>query len=294
MNPVLATDKVKIQKINEGKTSPRIFWEPDAAGILTAPEVLSAETNGDGTQIFVKFTTDISSPASNEASNFKISTDGSIANGAITAITADGTDGIILTVTSGIVIAGQDLTIGYTPGNIESDKGEPMVAFSDVYVKNSIAGNSIILDDCEDGNSMNQMGGVWFTYNDHEAMDGTTPAPGASIITPLTSKENPFKMADEGADGSSKSAYVDYTLDVGQWVYRPFVGLGLKFNPEGEVQDLSAAEGISFYYKGSTCRFQVKLTTVGGGADHPDNRINGIGGIAQVASDLADQIARLV
>ncbi len=244
------------------------FWAPDAAGLITAPEVLSAESSEDGSKVTVVFTKDIIAPSASEYASFKLSVNGAVSSSAITAITAKGTDAVVLTISAGVILAGQKLTLAYTAGTIKSTDNGSLASVTGVTVKNNIAGNSTILDDCEDGNGVNQMGGAWFTYDDHEATDAGVLKPGASIVTPKTSSASPYVMADGGADGSLKSAYVHFVLDKDKWVYSPFIGLGLTLNPEGTMQDLSTGTGISFWYKGDPCRFQLKIDGIGGGADY--------------------------
>ncbi len=244
------------------------FWAPDAAGLITAPEILSAESSEDGTKVTVVFTKDITAPSASESASFKLSINGAVSNSAITAITTKGTDAVVLTIAAGVIQAGQKLTLAYTAGTIKSTDNGSLASVTGVTVKNNIAGNSTMLDDCEDGNGVNQMGGAWFTYDDHKAVDAGVIYPGASIVTPLTTAVAPFAMVAGGADATTKSAKTSYTLNVGQWKYQPFIGLGITLNPEGTKQDLSSSTGLSFWYKGSPCRFQVKLDGLNSGADY--------------------------
>ncbi len=101
-----------------------------------------------------------------------------------------------------------------------------------------------LVDDCEDNDAKTNMGTDWFTYTD--AADA-----GASVVTPLTGGEDaPFTMAAGGYE-SNYAAKIEFSLDQGGFEYDPFVGIGFQFNEDQVPEDVSAATGISFYYKGS-------------------------------------------
>lgn len=233
------------------------FWKPGTSGLVRAPEILRAETNEAGTEIKIRFTAEMKTPSSSDASSFSVSIDGSVKNGAVTGLTVVDAENIILTVTEGIIEAGKDIELNYAGGSIESVAGAKLADFTGQYVKNSIAGNSSMIDDCEDGNAINFFGGAWFTYDDHN----TEPA-GNSTVAPVTSPEEPLVMVDGGADGSSKAVHVTYTFDRGQWLYEPFVGIGTTLNPEEEAKDLTGSTGISFWHKGNSCIVQPQFPTI--------------------------------
>ena len=116
------------------------------------------------------------------------------------------------------------------------------------------AGASDLIEDCEDGDSLNKMGGSWFTYND--AANG-----GTSIVTPKTTPTSPFVMTAGGANGSSKAATISYTLHKGTNLYNPFAGFGFwikKYTPPDTTVNISAASGLSFYFKGDTCDVRIE------------------------------------
>ena len=120
------------------------------------------------------------------------------------------------------------------------------------------AGAGDLLDDCEDGNNLNSMGGKWFTYND-------STDKGLSTVTPKTSDANLFAMTAGGANGSSKAAKISYTLNKGQNVNNPYAGMGFwlkKVTPPDTAIDISKATGLTFYFKGDTCDVRVETTNI--------------------------------
>ncbi|MBN2037884.1 MAG: hypothetical protein JW768_14175 [Chitinispirillaceae bacterium] len=120
------------------------------------------------------------------------------------------------------------------------------------------AGMGDLIDDCEDGNNLNRLGGKWLSYND--VSEG-----GLSTVTPLASETQLFPMADGGANGSLKAAKITYTLNQGSNQYNPFVGFGfwLKPNTPGDTTlDISAASGLTFYFKGAECDVRIETTNI--------------------------------
>ena len=120
------------------------------------------------------------------------------------------------------------------------------------------AGASDLVDDCEDGNNLTNMGGKWFTYNDASKL-------ALSTVTPLTTDANLFTMAAGGANGSSKCAKITYTLNKGSYLYNPFAGMGFwlkKNTPTDSAMNISAATGLTFFYKGDTCDVRVETTNI--------------------------------
>ncbi len=111
-----------------------------------------------------------------------------------------------------------------------------------------------LVDDCEDGDEVNRMGGNWFTYND-------SASEGKSTITPKTSVASPFKMAD-GGYSSQKAAKITFNLDQGDNQYDPFVGVGFTLQKQEKAVDISTATGITFYYKGNECKLRIETENV--------------------------------
>lgn len=111
-----------------------------------------------------------------------------------------------------------------------------------------------LVDDCEDGDEINRLGGKWFTYDD-------SSSEGASTVIPKTSEDNTFTMADGGYD-SQKAAKISFNLDQGDNQYDPFVGVGFTLNKDETERDISKATGITFYYKGYECIVRIETANV--------------------------------
>jgi uncharacterized protein YjdB/endo-1,4-beta-D-glucanase Y len=214
------------------------FWKPGTSGVVQDPVIIGATTNDDGSQIELTFSKAMSAPAAGN-SGFSISLNGTVASNAVTGATGSGTK-YTLSVTPGTIKLGQLVTVNYSGTSVKSTDNGVLKAITGYAVLNTMAGNETHVDDCEDGNANNFMGGAWFVYTDH-AVDGastTVPAFGSTFV-----------MANEGANGSTKSAKVTYTLNKGQWLYGPFAGVGVNFAPEGLYVDATTSTGITFYYK---------------------------------------------
>lgn len=115
------------------------------------------------------------------------------------------------------------------------------------------AGNTDLLDDGEDGDHLTKLGTKWFTYDD-------VLNKGASVVTPKTTTTALFTMAAGGANSSTKAAKITFTLNKGTNTYNPFVGLGFPLNPVSDSTPLniSAASGLTFYFKGAACDVRVE------------------------------------
>jgi uncharacterized protein YjdB/PKD repeat protein len=105
----------------------------------------------------------------------------------------------------------------------------------------------IVIDDCEDGNNINFLGGGWFTFDDSGALTNGTLTPGASAVSPSIGNNS-----GGGANGSNYSARIDYSLDRGELMHDPFVGLGTTLSIDNrQGLNVSGSTGISFWYKSS-------------------------------------------
>ena len=235
------------------------FWKPGSSGVAVAPTYVSGTTNGDGLKITLTFDQAIALNGTT-ASAFTLKIGGTTSAGAITAIAMNGTTSIDLTIAAGKILPGNVITIDYTAGAIKSTAtGTPSLAsFTNKPVANALAGNTTLIDDCEDNNSINNLGGKWFTYTDKT--DG-----GLSTITPTTTPTVLFPMqAGGGASTPGYYAKTTYTLSKGTNTYDPYVGLGTYPDPDTlKTANWSTGTGISFWYKGGACEFKVvtKLPT---------------------------------
>ncbi|MFW5850694.1 MAG: glycosyl hydrolase family 8 [Bacteroidota bacterium] len=221
----------------------------------TAPRISGAETNADGTQVILTVNKDVMTPASSETGSFVFKINTITQSSPFTAISLDGTSTIVLDLATSVSIEpGDIMTISYTPGTIESTEGIAMESFSNQAVTNRLEGNSTLVDDCEDMDNTNELGGAWYTYSDADNA-------GTSIIDPLTSETVDFTMTEGGANGSEYSAEVTYTLGEtwGADDNDPFVGIGTQLGEDETPMDISAGTGISFYHKGDACVLEIYL-----------------------------------
>jgi endo-1,4-beta-D-glucanase Y len=153
--------------------------------------------------------------------------------------------------TNKFVSWGGDLTGATSPQTVAISSDMNVTAYFN-------AGAADLIDDCEDGNNLNTMGGKWFSYND-------VTSKGKSTVTPLANETQLFPMSDGGANGSAKCAKITFKLDSGNVDYNPFVGIGfwLKATKAGDsTVDISAATGLTFYFKGEQCDVRVETTNI--------------------------------
>ncbi|MFO7868651.1 MAG: carbohydrate binding domain-containing protein [Bacteroidales bacterium] len=221
----------------------------------TPPRITGAETNADGTQVILSVNKDVMTPASSEIGNFDFTINTITQTSPFTAISLDGTSTIVLELATSVSIeAGDVMSISYTPGTIQSTEDVAMESFSNQTVTNRLAGNSTLVDDCEDMDNLNELGGAWFTYTD---VDNA----GTSTIDPQTSDTVDFTMTEDGANGSGYAAEVTYTLGEtwGTDDNDPFVGIGTQLGEDETPMDISGATGISFYHKGDACVLEIYL-----------------------------------
>lgn len=221
----------------------------------TPPRISGAETNAEGTQLILSVNKDVMTPASSETGSFVFKINTITQTSPFSAISLDGTSTIVLDLATSVSIEpGDIMTISYTPGTILSTEGIAMESFSNQAVTNRLAGNSTLVDDCEDMDNLNELGGAWYTYVDADNE-------GTSTIDPLTSETVDFTMTEGGANGSAYSAEVAYTLG-GTWGTDdndPFVGIGTQLGADETPMDISVATGISFYHKGDACVLEIYI-----------------------------------
>ncbi len=117
--------------------------------------------------------------------------------------------------------------------------------------------NYTVIADCENANQT-CLGSYWYSFNDNDANNK-----GLSVVTPSTAGVEEFTMTAGGAEGTANYARIDYTLDKGGNTNSPFVGMGFAMDEDKAIYDLSAATGISFWYKGSASRFKVSMGGAG-------------------------------
>lgn len=265
------------------------FWAPGASGMVYPPTVAAAELTGSkatGFEITLTMTKEMSSTSATGA-NFTLNYNGTKQSNGISKVSVSGKT-IVLTVTAEPK-AGQTITLSYDgKGNTFSSENAALEAFTDYTVMNVMSGNSTIIDDCEDNNELNNVGGIWFTYTDAANKTNGACKPQTyktgynvreSVITPLSSKKTPFSMTSTSGTGADAECG-DYLIHIqGQlgteysptndnWNNPAFVGLGTYVDKDEKAEmDWSRATGIKFKYKGPAFKFQVvsNSVTTGGG-----------------------------
>jgi hypothetical protein len=105
-----------------------------------------------------------------------------------------------------------------------------------------------LIDDCEDGDNKNLLGGYWFTYDDRERG-------GKSEIVPPAGSE--FYCTAGGAQGTGFGAQMTgrVTTDFGFG----FVGMGTNFAEPRAPQDISGYHRVSFWVKGDGKEYRISF-----------------------------------
>jgi len=170
-------------------------------------------------------------------------------------------DGTIASVSPNGVVTGisEGVTL-VTATSSESGKSDSIV----VTVQKPIPVPSIVVDDCDDKNGINKLGGRWFTYDDRYDQADACISSKSSVIQPQVFGSNGkyvqlFSSFMPGHD-SGLAAYVDYELGESyrkcdeMWDLKPYAGVGTNLiSGNGQPVDFSSSTGISFWYKGSQC-----------------------------------------
>jgi len=188
----------------------------------------------------------------------------------VTSVSPTGSGSVTVTPSQATYTAGTSVTISVTAtgtnkfvswsGDLSGTTASQTITIShDMNVTaNFNAGSGDLVDDCEHANDLTRMGGKWFTYNDASQAAKST-------VTPLTSTTNLFTMTDGGANSSAKCAKITYSLDAGSYKYNPFVGVGFwlkKPSTTDTILDISAATGLTFFYKGDTCDVRIETSNI--------------------------------
>ena len=246
------------------------FWAPGASGFVFPPTIASAVTDATGKIITLTANKALttSTPA---ASAFTVYYNGTAQTGIVSSVSVSGS-----TITVNVSTAptpGQTVTISYSGTSITSTDAAVLATFTNMTVLNMLAGNETILDDCDDGNSINNVGGIWFSFNDAPDQKAACKSGTTSTISPLSSASNPFKMTAPGYNSTAYAVNATYTLGANytpynsgscaSWTNPAYVGIGTWCNRVQSVSmDWSSGTGVSFWYKGPACAFQVIISEV--------------------------------
>ena len=248
------------------------FWAPGASGFVFPPSVSSAETDETGLKLTLTMNKTMKS-GSSSGSNFTVYYNGTAQSGIVSAVTVNSDKTVVLTLTTAPQ-PGQTITLSYNGnGSIKSSEDAELEAFTKIEVLNMIAGNETILDDCEDGNEFNNVGGIWFTFNDSSDQNSACTPGTTSTISPLSSKANPLEMGSPGYDGTGYAVHATYKIgsnytpynggSCASWTNPAYVGIGTWVDDvESNTMDWTDGTGVTFWYKGPACTFQVIISEV--------------------------------
>jgi len=247
------------------------FWAPGASGFVFPPTIAAAVTDTTGKIITL---------TSNKALNTSTPANTTFTvyfNGVAQTTSSVAVSGSTITVKIATAPApGQTITISYTGTTILSTESSPLATFTGMTVLNMLSGNETILDDCDDGNSINNVGGIWFDFNDSPDQTKACTKGTTSSIVPLSSSKNPFNMTAPGYNGSAYAVNATYTLGknytpyasgtsgaCASWTNPSYVGIGTWCNRvQAVTMDWRTGTGVSFWYKGPACSFQVVISEV--------------------------------
>lgn len=112
--------------------------------------------------------------------------------------------------------------------------------------------NYLVLDDAEDGDQINLLGGLWYCYDDADNS-------GVSQVNP-----KPFAVtlaAGQGAMGSDYYIRMTGTVTTTPTFLYPYFGFACGLNNQGAPMDLHAYGGIVFYAKGDGRQYKVMINS---------------------------------
>jgi len=248
------------------------FWAPGASGFVFPPSVSSAETDASGLTITLNMTKTMKSGTSS-GSNFTVYYNGTAQSGVVSNVNVNSDKTVDLTLSTSPQ-PGQTILLSYNGnGNIKSSEDAELEAFTKIEVLNMLAGNETILDDCEDGNEFNNVGGIWFSFNDSPDQEKACKKGTTSSITPLSSRNNPLQMDSPGYDRTGYAVHATYKLgsnytpynggSCAEWTNPAYVGIGTWVDDdETNTMDWTGGTGVTFWYKGPACTFQIIISEV--------------------------------
>ncbi len=146
--------------------------------------------------------------------------------------------------------------LGWTPTPTKTNTPTNTYTYTSSPTITPTFGCSEKLDTCEDGDGVNNWGGMWFTYDD-SGNSGTSyvvPEPGTTFI-----------MVPGGATTTAYAARITGYVTT-DYVYG-FIGMGTGTNPNSGSDigfDCSAFSGIRFWAKGTATSFDIKLVAISG------------------------------
>ena len=115
-------------------------------------------------------------------------------------------------------------------------------------------GDTLLIDDFEDGDALPLVPGGWYGFTDKDSG-------GLSTLTFTGAAATEVVMGGPGFQ-SQKSLEISSTFDKGTYAYDPFVGFGVSIGTDASPYDLGSYSGISYTYQGSAHRVQVLVSDV--------------------------------
>jgi endoglucanase len=103
---------------------------------------------------------------------------------------------------------------------------------------------ALLVDDFEDGDDVALTGGAWYTYDD-------SGDEGRSTVDVSRDDDGRLVMDGEGYE-SDRSLSLSYFLDVGDWIWEPYIGWGVGLGEETAPFDATPYSGLTYAYKGSS------------------------------------------
>jgi endo-1,4-beta-D-glucanase Y len=119
----------------------------------------------------------------------------------------------------------------------------------------------VLIDDCDDGNNANLLGGYWYTFDDLDNSGDSNAVPWSDKhYAKLMMTPTPFYMQAPGYNATGFAARMTGTVTT-TYMYG-FIGLGTDLlNPQADV-NVSCCSGIRFWVKGDGKQYRVKLGNV--------------------------------
>ncbi len=165
----------------------------------------------------------------------------------------------------------KDVTYKFVGWNKELAPVTDTVSYTAVFVAeplpkatavNIAVGDSLLIDDFEDGDEISLQGGTWFTYDDHDAIqDNGKPynsqiskmvavnGNAGNVLNILYKREceEAYKYDKESAESSYGGFYCD-----------GWIGVGVTLASEGNAADLSKCNAIQYDYRGGAHFFRIE------------------------------------
>ncbi len=112
----------------------------------------------------------------------------------------------------------------------------------------------LVIDDFEDGDQINSLGGTWYTYTDADSG-------GVSRFEIPSGSATALSASGEGFQ-SEHALSVEFSFDQGQLSYDPYVGIGSSVGGASAPLDLSGYSTLQYSYRGNAHTVRLETTDV--------------------------------